>query len=221
MCKRSLTKWVWIMVSRLVGVPNDASTFSCGHSLLQDLHLWQEWGWEDLSGCTSGRHECSQHALWNKRWVPDQHWQGRFGVQLKKWGQNLFLRYWDNDGVLAGETERRWESSFLLFAAVGLWRKCTAQIWPFPPGRLILPAQKNNQKIHSFFCLPVLSGTGGRCSSPFLLHWQDVIWRSVEPDHAVDRDVSCQSGGWHQVSLWIISSVLMLNNLRKKSETLP
>lgn len=135
------------MVSRPVGVPNDASTFSCGHSSLQDLHLWQERGWEDLSGCTSGRHECSQHALWNERWVPDQHWQGRSGVPFKKWGQNLFLRYWDNDGVLAGETERRWESSFLLFAAVGLWRKCTAQIWPFPSGGLIFPAQKNNQNI--------------------------------------------------------------------------
>lgn len=51
------------MVFRPVGVSNDAPTFSCGHSPVQDLHLWEERGWEDCSGCTSGRHEYSQHAL--------------------------------------------------------------------------------------------------------------------------------------------------------------
>lgn len=39
-----------------------------------------------------------------------------------------FRRHRDNDGVLAGETERKRESTFLPLATVGLWRKRAAQV---------------------------------------------------------------------------------------------
>lgn len=88
-----MNEWLRTLVSRPVGISNDAPTFSCGHSSLQDLHLWQERGWEDCSGCTTGRHQYSQHALWNTRYIPASHQQGRLSLWFGDWrwmGSSVF-----------------------------------------------------------------------------------------------------------------------------------